>query len=169
MNNLWAPWRMEYITGATKGETGCFLCIEGKEREDEARLVLHRGRHAFVVMNRYPYTNGHLMVAPLRHTSDLDALDDPTMLELFHLVRHSKRVIDQALSPAGYNIGINLGRVAGAGLETHLHIHIVPRWNGDTNFMTVLAETRVISEHLQDTYRKLHLLFREIDAENANV
>ena len=160
MKNLWAPWRMEYITGPK--EKACFLCHEAKEGgKGGESLLLVRGARAFVVMNRYPYTNGHLMVVPIRHTSRIEDLDEPTIVELFHLLDRSKRVLDEEMSPDGYNIGMNLGRVAGAGLETHLHIHVVPRWNGDTNFMTVLAETRVISEHLQETYRKLLLRFRE--------
>lgn len=156
MDSLWAPWRMEYILGPKSGP--CFLCIQPDEtgKSDMEHLILYRGKHGFVVMNKYPYANGHLMIVPNQHTAFIDDLDEETMLELFLLLKRSKSVLDQTLSPHGFNIGMNLGRVAGAGLDTHLHLHIVPRWNGDTNFMPVLAETRVISEHINETY--LHLL-----------
>ena len=158
MDVLWAPWRMEYILSDQK-EAGCIFC-PGPDRDlDEARVILHVGTHSMVMMNRYPYINGHLLVAPCRHVPDLDGLSADEALDLLFTVRRSIRVLRAAMRPEGFNVGINLGRVAGAGVEEHLHFHLVPRWNGDTNCMTVLGEVRVIPEHLQETYRKLKPLF----------
>ena len=144
-----------------KRQKGCFLCQKPSQRKDEKNLILHQGEHAFVMMNRFPYTNGHLMVVPRRHCLEMEQLSDEEGEELFHLLQISVRVLRTSLCPQGFNIGLNLGKVSGAG-EEHLHFHIVPRWVGDTNFMPVLTETKVIPESLQDTYRKLGSAFRTI-------
>lgn len=151
MDTLWAPWRMEYI-GGTKPE-GCFLCdILRAGGDDKANLVLKRGEHCAVVMNRYPYNNGHLMIAPYRHESEMSSLTSGERLDIMDLLDASIRALRAVLHPDGFNAGLNLGRVAGAGLETHVHFHLVPRWNGDTNFMPVLGETKVIPQALEDLW-----------------
>lgn len=160
MDRVWAPWRMEYITATKKpGEKKCFLCIE--EGQDEESLVLGRLGKAFVIMNRFPYTNGHVMVVPLRHTGLAEDLTDEESLDMMRLVRIMVTVYKEEFNVEGVNIGINVGRAAGAGLEEHIHIHMVPRWFGDTNFMAVTGETRVISEHLLTSYERLKRKFLE--------
>ena len=160
MDRVWAPWRMEYIT-ATKqpGEKKCFLCIE--EGQDEESLVVGRLGKAFVIMNRFPYTNGHVMVVPIRHTGLAEDLTDEESLDMMRLVRIMVTVYKEEFNVEGINIGVNVGRAAGAGLEEHIHIHMVPRWFGDTNFMAVTGETRVISEHLLTSYERLKRKFLE--------
>jgi ATP adenylyltransferase len=154
MERIWAPWRMEYIVGTKdSSEDKCFLCIRAEA--DEVSLVLARDPTAFVIMNKYPYANGHVMVVPARHVSKLQDLTDRELLDMMALVRMVSSVLQEELSAEGLNIGVNVGKAAGAGLEEHLHIHVVPRWFGDTNFMPVIGETKVISEHLHETYRKL--------------
>jgi ATP adenylyltransferase len=164
MKTLWAPWRAEYIYCAggqnSVSRRHCLFCNLLKSKDDAANLILYRGRHAFVVMNRFPYNNGHLMVAPNRHTADLETFSAAESAELFKLVQRSLAALRRALKPQGFNIGANLGRVAGAGIAGHAHIHIVPRWLGDVNFMPLLAETKVISEHLTETYDRLKRQFR---------
>jgi ATP adenylyltransferase len=145
---------MQYISKADEVE-GCIFCVFPAERNDEERLILHRGERAFIILNAYPYSNGHLMVTPYRHTADLNDLDDAEMLEMMALTRKSVNLLKKAFRPDGFNIGINMGRVAGAGIADHVHIHIVPRWSGDTNFMPVLGDVRVIPESLQAVYRAL--------------
>ena len=160
MDRVWAPWRMEYITGTkTPGEKRCFLCID--EGKDEESLVIGRLGTAFVIMNRFPYTNGHVMVVPVRHTGLMEDLTDEESLDIMRLVRGMVRVYKEEFSVEGINIGINVGRAAGAGLEEHIHVHMVPRWFGDTNFMAVTGETRVISEHLMTSYERLKRRFLE--------
>lgn len=151
MERLWAPWRMEYIL--EEKPSGCIFCATAED--DRHRLILYRNSRSLVMLNRYPYTNGHLMVASHRHTAELEALDDGEMLDLFKTVSLCRRVLQQVASPQGFNIGINLGRAAGAGVDDHLHIHVVPRWNGDTNFISVMADVRVMPENLMATYDKL--------------
>ncbi|HUJ70059.1 MAG TPA: HIT domain-containing protein [Syntrophorhabdales bacterium] len=154
MKRLWAPWRMEYITSEKRPEKGkCFLCLDAGS--DDKALVLVRKPAAFVIMNRYPYSNGHVMVVPNRHVGSLEDLGDEELLEMMRLVRTVSTVLRQEMSIEGLNVGINMGKAAGAGLEDHIHIHVVPRWLGDTNFMPVVGETKVISEHLYETYRRL--------------
>jgi len=155
--NLWAPWRMEYIHGlAEKSRSGCFLCdYRDAPGDDGANRVLWRTGDSVVVMNRFPYTNGHLLVASLDHKADFDELDDSQLAGLIRATRDAKRLLTQVLSPQGFNIGINFGLCAGAGLPDHLHVHVVPRWNGDTNFMAVLGDVRVIPESLDRLYAKL--------------
>jgi len=154
----WAPWRMEYILGPK--ETHCIFCLSEDGHDDRERLILYRSERSFVIMNKYPYNNGHLMVAPFKHVADVEDIDPETVVDMFQLLRQCKRILRTSMRPDGFNIGINQGIVAGAGIEEHLHIHIVPRWSGDTNFMPVLADTRVIPEHLSQTYDKLYPLFR---------
>lgn len=153
MENLWAPWRMEYILG--KREPYCIFCPEGDGHTDEERLILHHGTLSMVMMNKYPYNNGHLLIAPWRHIARLEELTEDEMLDLMHWLRRSTRVIRRVMNPRGFNIGLNLGAAAGAGVEEHIHFHVVPRWEGDTNFMTVFADVRSIPEHLNQTYSKL--------------
>jgi len=153
MQNLWAPWRMDYILGGRTN--GCIFCPDDKSESDEKRLLLYGGERSMITMNRFPYNNGHLLVAPWRHTSSLDDLDDEELLDLVQRVRWSVGVLRKAMSPDAFNVGLNLGTVAGAGVESHIHFHVVPRWNGDTSFMPILGEVRVIPEHLQQTYARL--------------
>ncbi len=152
MDRTWAPWRIEYIMNP-KPE-GCIFCNSG-EGPDRERFVLYRSPFSLVMLNRYPYSNGHLLVAPHRHCSDLDALSEEEMCDMFRLMRLGCRALTNVASPQGFNTGMNLGKAAGAGVDDHLHLHVVPRWNGDTNFMTVLGDLRVMPENLRTTYEKL--------------
>lgn len=153
MQNLWAPWRIEYILG--KREPYCIFCPEGDGISDEERLILHRGRVTMVMMNKYPYNNGHLLVAPWRHLAKVEDLQEDEMLDLMKWVKRCTVILKAVMHPDGFNVGLNLGAAAGAGVEDHLHFHIVPRWQGDTNFLTVFADIRNIPEHLKQTYAKL--------------
>jgi len=153
MRKIWAPWRVEYIRSEKAKE--CIFCQKPAENKDTLNYVLFRGKTSFVILNNYPYNPGHLMVAPFRHLASLDDLTDEELFEHFDLVRQSARAIKEAYKPEGFNIGMNLGRVAGAGVEGHVHTHIVPRWNGDTNFMPVLSDTKVLPEALASTYAQL--------------
>jgi ATP adenylyltransferase len=158
MERLWAPWRMAYIKAADlvkPGPSGCIFCDKPAEQNDPANLIVHRGKTAFVLMNLFPYNNGHLMIAPYKHTSSLVDLDDETRLEIMSLSCEAQRALEVAFKPEGYNLGMNLGKVAGAGIADHLHLHIVPRWNGDTNFMPVLADTKVLPDSLESSYIKI--------------
>ncbi len=155
---MWAPWRMSYITaehdhGFTG--TGCVFCDLPAADDDERTYILFRGTKSFVIMNLYPYNNGHLMVVPFAHVDSLMALDSGTTSEMMDLAKLSERVVIDAMKPQGFNIGINQGRAAGAGIADHLHLHVVPRWAGDTNFMPALSDTRVMPQHLDDTYALL--------------
>ncbi len=158
MERLWAPWRMDYIR---KGEPDeCIFCAAIEGGED--RFVVHQEELAFVILNTYPYNNGHLMVAPKRHTGQIQELTDDEILSVFKLVKMSTDVINETMRPDAFNIGLNLGRIAGAGVVDHIHIHIVPRWFGDTNFMPVISDTKVISQGLKETYRILKEGFSKI-------
>ena len=150
---LWAPWRLEYIESADEQE-GCVFCI-AQAGDDEQGLVVHRGRRTFVMLNRFPYSTGHLMVAPYRHLGDFGELEDEEALEIHRLASQGMGALAQTFAPHGYNAGWNLGRIAGAGVVDHVHLHVVPRWAGDTNFMPVLADVKVIPEHLLETREKL--------------
>jgi ATP adenylyltransferase len=150
---LWAPWRLDYITAETPD--GCIFCVRDCHREDHSRQILARGDHAFVLLNKFPYTNGHLMVAPYRHTADHAELTPEEVLEMHRLLILSRDVLRELLDPQGFNLGMNLGHAAGAGVVDHLHLHLVPRWVGDTNFMPVLGDVRVIPQHLERTYELL--------------
>jgi len=151
---------MEYILNHTR-EKGCIFCPESKETPTE-RLLLFQGKTSLVIMNKYPYINGHLLVAPLRHIASLDQLDGREQVVLMNMVSYSVTILKKAMKAEGFNVGLNLGKVAGAGVEDHLHFHIVPRWNGDTNFMTVFGDIRVIPEHMEQTYQRLLPFFKEV-------
>jgi ATP adenylyltransferase len=159
MKVVWAPWRMEYVGSDQKNE-GCIFCPGNDRTQDEKKLILYRSDWSIVLMNRFPYSNGHLLIAPLRHTSSFDSLSPDEKLDLLNMVERSASVLKDVMDPAGFNIGMNLGKVAGAGVEDHMHFHIVPRWSGDTNYMTVLGEVRIIPEHIQATYEKLLPFFK---------
>jgi ATP adenylyltransferase len=166
MEKLWAPWRMAYLE--VLAPAGCIFCLKPAEGRDEEQWILHRGERAFVMLNAFPYNNGHLMVAPYRHTADLESLSSEEQSEIFGLTRLCVSLLRAAYKPDGYNIGMNLGKVAGAGVADHLHMHLVPRWNGDTNFMPVIADTKVLSESLDHTYRKLREALIEVRGEAAD-
>ena len=153
MERLWAPWRMAYIE--VSAPSGCIFCVKPAEDQDETNWILHRGARAFIILNAFPYNNGHLMVAPFRHTADLEALDAEEQGEIFRLTQLCVALLRAAYHPDGFNIGMNLGKTAGAGVADHLHMHIVPRWNGDTNFMPVVSDTKVLPDSLDNTYAKL--------------
>jgi len=153
MENLWAPWRIDYIQ--SKKQPGCIFCDKPVENRDEENLILLRGEYSFIIMNAFPYNNGHMMVVPNRHTSTLTGWAPEEQMELIELADLAVRLLSRAMRPDGFNLGINMGIVAGAGIADHIHLHVVPRWNGDTNFMPVLSDTRVISEALRATYGKL--------------
>jgi ATP adenylyltransferase len=160
MERIWAPWRMEYISSTkSTGEKKCFLCVK-PDKDDEA-LVVGRKGSAFVIMNRFPYTNGHVMVVPVRHTGLIEELSPEELLDMMQLVQTMVSIFKEEFRVDGVNVGINMGRAAGAGLEEHIHIHVVPRWFGDNNFMPVVGESRVISEHLYGSYEKLRRKFLE--------
>ena len=158
MDYLWSPWRYRYVTGQDP-ETGCVFCRKIEETRDEENLVLYRGLNNFVLLNLYPYTSGHLMIAPYRHIGQLSLADDATWTELMHLTRKAEQAIQTAYRPEGINLGMNLGKSAGAGIADHIHMHVLPRWQADANFISVIGETRVLPEALSDTYRKLKPLF----------
>jgi ATP adenylyltransferase len=154
MKRIWASWRNPYIKGIQKQED-CFFCTMIKEMNDQKNLILVRGKGVFVVLNKFPYTNGHLMVVPYQHGPDLNNLTSAVMLELIETTKNTVNWLKKSMNPQGFNIGMNLGKSAGAGLEDHLHMHIVPRWTGDSNFMSTISETRVISESLHDSYQSI--------------
>lgn len=156
---LWAPWRLAYIEGSQHG--GCLFCQKAGEGADRTNLILHRGPLAYVIMNRYPYANGHLMVVPYRHCPDLAGLSPEELLDVMQTAQRCTAILRRAVRAEGFNVGFNLGKVAGAGVLEHVHLHVVPRWAGDTNFMPVLADVRVMPEYLQAGYEKLHPLFHE--------
>ncbi len=159
-DKLWAPWRIEYIAG-TK-EEGCFFCKYSKENNDNKRLILYRGDETFVIMNYYPYNNGHLMIVPYKHTNELSDLTGTAKLEMMNLMEQSMKIIKKTMNADGFNCGLNFGAIAGAGVKDHLHLHVVPRWSGDTNFMPVTGHTKVISEGLEETWKKLYKDFKKI-------
>jgi ATP adenylyltransferase len=160
MDVLWAPWRMEYILNNTK-ENGCIFC-PGENEKTADRSILFKGKYTLVMMNKYPYINGHLLVAPLNHKAALGQLEGKEKIALMTVVSHSVDILRKVMKAEGFNVGLNLGRVAGAGVEDHLHFHIVPRWNGDTNFMTVFGDIRVIPEHMEQTYLRLLPYFQKV-------
>jgi ATP adenylyltransferase len=155
-HRIWAPWRLPYVKDASKdNEAGCIFCIKPAEEDDEKNLIVHRGERCFVILNLFPYTNGHLMVAPYAHLATLPELDADTVAEMMGLAQRAMTVLDEKYNPQGYNAGLNQGRVAGAGYDAHIHLHVVPRWAGDTNYMPVLADTRVMPQSLEDSYNAL--------------
>ena len=161
---LWAPWRSKYIKSLTKheGKDACLFCILPKKPDSES-LIVYRGRNVYVVLNAFPYTSGHVMVVPYKHVDSLEKLSDAELLELFKTVNLSLKVLREAFKPEGFNIGINLGRPAGAGVEKHVHVHIVPRWTGDANFMTTIYNTRVLPISLEETYKLLKEYFKRYE------
>ncbi|MBI5192157.1 MAG: HIT domain-containing protein [Nitrospirae bacterium] len=160
MQQLWAPWRLQYVINAGEDE-GCIFCTKPKLNKDRDNLILYRGNHAFIIMNLFPYNNGHLMIVPYQHVQDLDGLTDDVLLELITLTRKAQNIMRQVFAAQGFNIGINVGKAAGAGIDEHIHIHIVPRWTGDTNFMPVLSDIKVIPQHIIAAYDLLLPFFRE--------
>ena len=157
MKQLWAPWRIEYILSKKDGD--CIFCGLPAEDKDRDNLIIHRAAKNFVIMNRYPYNNGHLMVVPYFHTSSFEGLDTKTLSEMMELTRACTDALTAVMRPEGFNIGLNMGAAAGAGIHEHLHMHIVPRWVGDSSFMAVLDEVRVVPEHLKETFDKLKEAF----------
>jgi ATP adenylyltransferase len=159
MKRLWSPWRLEYLT-APKDE-GCIFCRAAEGKDDRANLVLLRGERTFLILNRYPYNNGHLMVVPYMHVPSLEDLDTPTLTELMLLLKRGLAALHVAMVPEGFNIGANLGQVAGAGVEAHVHLHVVPRWTGDTNFMPIIGDMRVIPQTWLQTYDDLRAALKD--------
>ena len=155
MEHLWAPWRMAYIDSGDKKDEGCIFCVKAAEDNDAENLILYRGERCFVLMNLYPYNNGHLMIAPYVHVASIEELDAPTLTDIMTTAQQCLAALRDAIHPHGYNMGINQGTTAGAGIADHVHFHVVPRWNGDTNFMPVLADVKVMPDYLQNTYRQL--------------
>ena len=164
MDRLWSPWRLEYIVGDKK-ESGCVFCL-APQPPDPDPLVVFRGERAYVILNLYPYNNGHLMVVPYRHESTLAGLTTEEMTEVGLLTQRAEAALRAAYKLEGINVGVNLGKVAGAGIVEHVHVHLVPRWNGDTNFMTVVGETRVLPENIRDTAERLRPIFQNL-SQNA--
>jgi ATP adenylyltransferase len=159
--NLWAPWRVEYIQSLSESG-GCFICRDLEApKDDDKNLVLWRSAKSIVILNHFPYNNGHLLIAPKRHIGDLDKASDEEVLELMKLVRESQKVLSMAIKPHGFNVGMNFGRCGGAGLPEHLHVHVVPRWDGDTNFLNVCSDTNVISQSLTELLDQLKQISKE--------
>jgi ATP adenylyltransferase len=157
---IWAPWRLPYVRDAAKdSEEECIFCTKPAAEDDEANLIVHRGERCFVILNLFPYTNGHLMIAPYAHLASLQELDAATLVEMMALAQRAITALGDRYSPHGFNVGFNQGRVAGAGVEHHIHMHVVPRWGGDTNFMPVLADTRVMAQTPQQSYETLRGAF----------
>ncbi len=151
---IWAPWRLPYVKDASK-DTECIFCSKPAEGDDAATFIVHRGERCYVILNTFPYTNGHLMVAPFEHLARLQDLDDETTAELMTLAARATAILDDTYGPEGYNVGVNQGRIAGAGFDSHIHMHVVPRWAGDTNYMPVIADTRVMPQTLEQSYEAL--------------
>ena len=155
-HRIWAPWRLEYVKDASKdSHEGCIFCTAPAEDDDRGNLIVHRGERCYVILNKFPYTNGHLMVAPFEHIATLQELDAETVAEIMDLAQTAMSRLEDIYSPHGYNVGFNQGRVAGAGVEHHIHMHVVPRWGGDTNFMPVIADTKVMPQTLEQSYEAL--------------
>lgn len=161
MKHLWAPWRMTYIQEGID-DSECLFCTLLDLEDGSENLILHRGKHAFVLLNRFPYTNGHTMVVPYLHRASLEELDQDILSEMIQFTQLALRVLRGAYQTDGFNIGANIGEAAGAGVKEHVHLHIVPRWHGDTNFMATTAETRVLPEDLEVTFQKLHKLWGDL-------
>jgi len=162
MKHLWSPWRMAYIEGHAS-ESGCMFCTRLAAPDGPENLILHRTPLAFVILNRYPYTNGHAMVVPIAHQPTLETLDDATQLDLMRLASRTLLVLRRTYAAESFNLGANIGRAAGAGIEGHVHLHVVPRWAGDTNFMATTAETRVIPESLETTYQRMLAAWQQLE------
>jgi ATP adenylyltransferase len=158
LDRLWNPWRYQYVSKENKPD-GCIFCALPREDRDEQNLIVYRGQSNYIILNRYPYTTGHLMVVPYHHTNSLQGIDEATAMELFSLVRTAEGKLRSIYRPNGMNLGMNLGEAAGAGIAEHIHMHVLPRWIGDSNFMTVIGETRILPEDLSETYRRLKAVF----------
>ena len=158
MKQIWAPWRLAFIEQVS-GDSGCIFCEKPALRQDGKTFILWRGRHSYVLMNIYPYNNGHLLIAPYRHIAAIEDLPETILLDMLRLLQRSIKAIRKAYAPEGFNIGVNQGKVAGAGIEHHIHLHVVPRWSADTNFMPLLGETRVLPQHLKASYARLKAAF----------
>lgn len=163
MDHLWAPWRIKYILAKKGGD--CIFCVKPSPKEDRKRLILYRSECSIIMMNRFPYNSGHLMVAPMKHTGNLEELTPEELGDLSVLLRKSVSLLRRAINPQGFNIGMNIGQIAGAGVTDHLHFHVVPRWTGDTNFMPIVSETTVVPESLEKTYEKLISVLKKMDRE----
>lgn len=153
-HRIWAPWRLPYVKDASKDHE-CIFCAKPAEGNDEEAYIVHRGKRCFVILNTFPYTNGHLMIAPYEHVARIQDLDPDTLAETMELARRAMTLLDEAYNPEGYNVGFNQGRIAGAGFEAHIHLHVVPRWAGDTSYMPVIGDTRVIPQSLEQSYEVL--------------
>ena len=160
MEHIWAPWRMKYIESEKSG--GCVLCEKPAQKDDDKNFLLYRGEHNYVMLNLYPYINGHLLIAPIRHVGDLAELCSDERSELMEVVELGVRALRKAYDPMGFNVGMNIGKVAGAGVADHVHIHVVPRWQGDTSFLTVVSGTRVLCQDLSRTFELLKGIFRSL-------
>lgn len=160
---LWAPWRMRYVTG--EKPRGCFLCQKHLDHHDPENYLVHRGDTCYVILNLFPYNPGHLMIVPYQHLPSVEDLEEETLSEMMVLVSRCVRLLQKTMCPSGFNVGMNIGRVAGAGVAEHVHIHVVPRWEGDANFMPVLASTKVIPEELRSTYARLRETWESLDGE----
>jgi len=160
MDYIWTPWRYQYITNAIAGEqTACIFCDAARRTDDAATLVVHRAVSSFAILNRFPYTSGHLMIVPYKHTPDISGLDAATLTEIMHLAQRAESAFKSLYKPDGMNFGMNLGRAAGAGIAGHLHLHALPRWVGDASFMSVTGETRVLPEDLATTFERVRAAF----------
>src|SRR5687768_7655507 len=159
MDRLWSPWRYRYVSAGEQKANGCIFCVKPAEDEDESNLIVYRGEHNFVLLNLYPYTCGHLMIAPYRHVATVEEADEQTAIELILMTLRAQRHLRQTYNGPGFNLGMNIGACAGAGVAGHIHMHVVPRWAGDANFMTTVAETRVVPEDLTDSWRRLRAAF----------
>jgi ATP adenylyltransferase len=162
MEKLWAPWRMEYILDSRDSGDECIFCDLPRQKNDKQNFIVFRSEHSFVMLNKFPYNNGHIMVIPYKHESDYTALDEEILADMQKLIQKSLIALKNCMEPHGYNVGLNLGRTAGAGIDAHLHYHVVPRWNGDTNFMPVLGDTKVVSESLDKSWLKLSHEFEKL-------
>lgn len=158
MKQLWAPWRLAFVKQASRLD-GCIFCEKPALAQDNTALIVQRGLHAYVMMNIYPYNNGHLLIAPYRHIATIEDLPAPVLLDMMRLAQDSLTALRKAYAPEGFNLGVNQGKAAGAGIEHHIHLHIVPRWSADTNFMPLLGETRVLPQHLKASYTCLKAAF----------
>ena len=159
MDYLWTPWRYHYVTGSGES-TGCIFCNAACGSDDRESLIVHRAKRNFVILNRFPYTNGHVMVVPFEHVSTLEGMQEETLIEMMRLARDTEKHLRHLYRPDGLNVGLNIGRSAGAGIADHIHMHVLPRWMGDTNFMTVTGETRVLPEELAVTWERLKAAFQ---------
>lgn len=164
MEHLWTPWRMAYIRGEKRPADGCVFCTASTLSDDEA-LIIARSTHVYAIMNLYPYNNGHLMIVPYIHLSSLELLDDDALLDLMRMTNRALAALRHLYNPPAFNLGANLGQAAGAGIAEHFHLHIVPRWSGDANFMSVIGGTRVIPDTLDNTYRELRDAWQQLFAE----